>query len=469
MTNKAQPSDGAPQEAEPAVDDSSSLDAPQTIAGAIQGIVENFEVQPVLFVGSGLARRYIGAPDWDGALQFALAQVGGQSRPYSYFVQKYDSNQIDIGTAIADVVLEWAWNNQEKFDPSYFAGSDKHVFMKALIAKHLLDLTPKDIGDFPKEHLEELNALKEIRPHAVITTNYDEMLERVFSGYEPIVGRGVLKYDLNSFGEIFHIHGLSKDPRSIVLTRPDYNNWDKQSRYFAAKLLTYFVEHPVFIFGYSLGDPNVRTLLRDIGRIVADETGLIPNVAQIVWKPEAGATPSQSEFVIDDEEDKRQYRMRVFNVTSLIEVYELLSARHELKQVNPALLRSLAARLMKLTRKDLPGGTVEVDYTTLENVASDDTALPKMLGLTFADTDNKTHPLTLSQVADELGMSTWNGVHPLIKRLQAETGVDLRASDNCYHERIKTGKKSATRKWSHEAVELFRAMIDGKPYKLRKI
>jgi hypothetical protein len=240
-------------------------------------------------------------------------------------------------------------------------------------------------------------------------------------------------------------------------------------RYFAAKLLTYFVEHPVFIFGYGLGDPNVRTILQDIGRIAADDSGLISNIAQVVWHKELKSGPSQSEIVIDDEEDGKQYRLRVFNVTSLEEVFALLSARHELKQVNPAVLRTLAARLMKLTRRDIPSGNVEVDYATLEKFTDDDTLLPKMLGLTLADTDNKAYPYTLSQVADELGLKGWNHLNPAIKKIKIETGVDLRAFDNPYHERIKTGKaqSSAVRKWSHEAVDLFRAVLAGKEYKLR--
>jgi hypothetical protein len=336
--------------------------------------------------------------------------------------------------------------------------------MKAIVAKHLVELTPQSLDKLSDEQKTELQALADIRPHAVITTNYDGLLEQVFNGYEAIVGKGVLRYDLNSFGEIFHVHGIASDPKTLVLTRPDYDNWDKQSRYFAAKLLTYFVEHPVFIFGYGLGDPNVRTLLRDIGRIAADESGLISNVAQVVWHPELKAGAGQSEVVIDDEDDGRQYRLRVFNVTSLIDIFSILAARHELKQVNPALLRALAARLMKLTRKDIPGGTVEVDYATLEKVAQDDETLPKMLGLTYADSENKTHPFTLSQVADELGLKGWNTLNTVIKKVKTEKGVDLRASDGRYHERIKTGKKSAVRKWSHEAVALFAQILSGKSY-----
>src|SRR3954471_12106302 len=141
--------------------------------------------------------------------------------------------------------------------------------MKAIVAEHLTGLTSRKLGDVRPEHVAEVAALQSIRPHAIITTNYDSLLEVVFEGYEPIVGRGVLRYDLNSFGEIFHIHGTTSDPHSLILTRADYESWHKQSRYFAAKLLTYFVEHSVFIYGYGLGDPNVRTVLQDIGRIAA--------------------------------------------------------------------------------------------------------------------------------------------------------------------------------------------------------
>jgi hypothetical protein len=168
--------------------------------------------------------------------------------------------------------------------------------------------------------------------------------------------------------------------------------------------LTYFVEHPVFIFGYGLGDPNVRTLLRDIGRIAADESGLVRNVVQVVWHPQPKPGAAKSEVVIDDEDDGRQYRLRAINMTSLHSVFKLLAARHELKQVNPALLRALSARLMKLTRKDILRESIEIAYATLEQVTTDDKHIPKMLGLTFADSDNKTHPFTLTQVADELGL-----------------------------------------------------------------
>jgi len=444
-------------------DDPLAAEAVDVISEAL----ESFDCQPVLFVGAGIARRYIGAPDWDGALQYALSKLGDKAPPYSYFVQKYNDEKVLIGTEIGDLLFEWAWKDgKDKFDERLFNSKDRFVFLKEIISQHLNSITPGDIDVSSDLIKREIKALKAIRPHAIITTNYDSTLEKIFSGYEAIVGAGVLKYNLNSFGEIFHIHGMAEQPSSLVISKPDYDNWSDESKYFASKLLTYFVEHPVFIFGYGLGDPNVQTVLRDIGRITADDSGLIGNVIQVVWYDDAEKISGPAEFVIAGGD--RQYRLRVLNVTSLAEVFEALAAKHELKDVNPALVRALAARVMKLTRKDIPSGEVEVDFSTLERLAKNEDELPKMLGLTYSDSENKLHPYTLSMVADEIGLKNWQGADKILKKIKEETGVELRDSDNRYHCKIKTGKKdkSATRKWSQEAIDLLRAVEEGKEYKI---
>jgi hypothetical protein len=124
--------------------------------------------------------------------------------------------------------------------------------------------------------------------------------------------------------------------------------------------------------------------------------------------------------------------------------------------------------VMKLVRKDIPTGEIQVDYGTLERFADDESELPRMLGLTVADNDNKHHPYTLSMVADELGLGAWQHVDKLIKKIRDEKGVDLKSSDNKFHCRIKTGKgnNSATRKWSDESISLFRKVKDDEDYSL---
>jgi len=328
----------------------------------------------------------------------------------------------------------------------------------------LKEITPDNVISSNASYKDEFAALQAIRPHAVITTNYDNTMESIFSGYEAIVGKQVLRYNLNAYGEVYHIHGSVDDPATIVINKDDYDIWHRESKYFAAKLLTYFAEHPVIIFGYSLTDTNVRTVLEDIGAIVADETGLIANVLQAIFDEKLKGDAVQTEIAIPT--DGSHFRIKALQTNSLTDVFHALAARHDLKDVNPALVRALAARAMKLTRSDIPSGNIEVDYHTLEGIVDNDDALPSLLGITKADDVNKSHPYTLSIVGEKLGYPGWNGAHKLIQQIKNENGVDLKSTDNRYHCAVKVGKKdtSISRKYSDALVALLKKARDGKPY-----
>jgi hypothetical protein len=426
----------------------------------VASLLANFDCQPVLFVGAGLSRRYLDAPDWQGSLRNALDFAQFEASKFDYFTQKHEGDLVKVGTEISDLVFEWAWRDQSRFDESFYKSEDKSIFLKKVISDQLSQL---DQSNLSKQLKKELSSFSKIRPHAIITTNYDLLLESVFEGYEAIVGKGVLRYNLNSYGEIFHIHGIQTSPQSMVLVEKDYDQWHVESQYFAAKLLTYFVEHPIFIFGYGLGDPNIRTVLSDIGRIVADDDGLISNVVQVVWDENA-EEPSQSEYAING--NGGHYRIRVLQVNDLGRVFELLSGRHELKDVNPAMVRALAARVMKLTRRDIPNGEIEIDFSTLERISNDDNELPKMLGLTMIGDVNKTHPFPLSLAAEKMGLASFNHLVKVINKIKDETGISLRETDNKYHCSVKTGKTSVSHKWSHAAIDLFSKVLSGEKYEL---
>jgi hypothetical protein len=111
---------------------------------------------------------------------------------------------------------------------------------------------------------------------------------------------------------------------------------------------------------------------------------------------------------------------------------------------------------------------VEVNYETLEKVADEKDFLPTLLGITVVDNPNQSHPLTITQLAGRLGLTHWQPLNKLIHRIKAEKGIDLRSSDNRYHCRIKTGTKASSmaRKWSHEAVNLFRKVMAGEEYEV---
>lgn len=434
----------------------------------ISGLLENFDCQPVLFIGAGLARRYLGAPDWEGVLRHILSILPESAPSYEYLAQKFDNDLISIGSELTDLVFEWAWSEgRSQFPDELFSQENKSVFLKHLLAELLTGLTPDDMSKQNPEFADEFSALQAIRPHALITTNYDQMLEKLFPGYEGIVGKQVLRYNLNAYGEVYHIHGSVTDPSTIVINRDDYTRWINESKYFAEKLLTYFAEHPVIVLGYSLSDTNVRVVLEDIGAIAADETGLIANVLQVIYDEKIEGNPVQTEIAIPV--NGSQYRIKALQTPNLIDVFKALTARHELRDVNPALVRALAARAMKLTRSDIPSGNIEVDYQTLEGIVDSDDALPTLLGITQADDVNKSHPYTLSIVGEKLGFNGWNGAHKLLQKIKNDKGVDIRATDNQYHCAVKVGKKdtSLARKYSEALVVLLEKVREGKVYQVK--
>lgn len=276
-----------------------------------------------------------------------------------------------------------------------------------------------------------------------------------------------MRYNTNSFGEIFHIHGDISNCNSLVLTQKDYSEWDSKKKYISAKLLTYFAEHPVFIFGYGLNDPNVKAILRDIGELVSAENGLIKNVYLVIWHPELSdeSPADQAVFVVDNVE----YRINAIHTTELRWIYDALKSRSGLTSINPKLVRALAARTMKLIRHDIPSGNVVVNYDTLERVANEQEHLPTLLGITITDNPNKSHPYTLTQIAKIMDLKNWHRVNDLINKIKEEKGIDLRSSDNKYHCKIKTGTKStsAARKWSNEAIDLFKLVGSNTSYEVK--
>ena len=77
-------------------------------------------------------------------------------------------------------------------------------YLKHMVAGLLNGLSTKGID---KALQAELATLKKLGPHAVITTNYDTLLEPLFPQYEVVVGQSVFRQSALVVGEIFKIHG----------------------------------------------------------------------------------------------------------------------------------------------------------------------------------------------------------------------------------------------------------------------
>lgn len=272
------------------------VDLPRQLQGLLHG-----RPAPVLFVGSGISRRYTGAVDWEGLLRHFAAKT---DRPYEYYKSKADGELPAIATGIAEAFAEVWWDRAEfKKSRDRHAGDlgGRESPLKVEVAEHLAGAGAR----LPKrgELAEELALLRQAVVDAVITTNYDDLLTTLFPDFTPFIGQdGLLFANAQGVGEIYQIHGSVARPDSLVLTAADYQRFNERNAYLAAKLMTIFVEHPVLFLGYSLSDPNVRSILRSIAGCLTQD-----NVAQlqdqllfVEWDADAEPTVGPHTFLIDD-------------------------------------------------------------------------------------------------------------------------------------------------------------------------
>lgn len=135
--------------------------------------------------------------------------------------------------------------------------------LKLEISKHL---RKKSKTTPNSEHLRsELALLSKLDIDGVITTNWDTLAEIAFPLYKVFVGQEELIFsNPQSIAEIYKIHGCCTKPESLVLTSDDYEEFSKKYSYLVAKLITIFIEHPVFFIGYSMNDKNIQEMLGSI-------------------------------------------------------------------------------------------------------------------------------------------------------------------------------------------------------------
>ena len=105
---------------------------------------------------------------------------------------------------------------------------------------------------------------------AIVTTNYDQLLEEAFRREVNTECAPVIKdIDLPYVGNrpiLIKMHGCISDPDSIVITEDDYmyKSFFVRRRLIASKLLGYLADQVVLFLGYSLEDSTFRNLFHDV-------------------------------------------------------------------------------------------------------------------------------------------------------------------------------------------------------------
>lgn len=222
-------------------------------------------ISPIFFVGSGLSKRYIDSPDWYGLLK---ESTKGTNISFKKCEQKYTSrdkytnkDKIDF-EALAEELEEQYFDSlsEEEMED----GKSRAYYYRKRISEVISSYLDKNKDKLHQN--KEIIELKKTYPSAIITTNYDEMLEEIFGDeYTVHIGQtSLLTNVLDGVGEIYKIHGCVTQCESIVITKSDYDRYSEKELYLNSKILTLFLEYPIVFLGYSISDRNVRSILSTI-------------------------------------------------------------------------------------------------------------------------------------------------------------------------------------------------------------
>jgi len=250
-----------------------------------------FKNYPIVFIGSGISKRYLeNYPTWEELLNEYWQITNQEIDFYNYLLtikEKYKNSAHDDSDLDHKIYTEAASKIENDFNKMFTENSIK---LDGLDARRVFseDISPfkysvcerfSKINIRPDVNQEELNSFKVLLQKAkmIITTNYDAFIEHLLLEQNIIpklyVGNNGFFEDTVGWSELYKIHGDIRDPRSIIISTEDYARYDDKAILISAKILSNMIKNPILFIGYSLTDRNVKKLLSDFSSQLPREDG----------------------------------------------------------------------------------------------------------------------------------------------------------------------------------------------------
>lgn len=255
------------------------------------GHIFNFKNYPIIFIGSGISKRYIeGYPTWEELLNEYWSQCNETNDFYHYLLtikDKYKHEALDESALNHKIYTEAASYIEERFNQLFISnqitldGLDaKKVFSENISPfKYSICKRFNEINIKKDVNIEEFESFKKLLKKAkmIITTNYDAFIELLLheQNITPklYIGNEGFFEDTVGWCELYKIHGDIKDPKSIIINSDDYEKYDEKAILISAKILSNMIKNPIIFIGYSLTDRNVKKLLSDFSSQLPKEDG----------------------------------------------------------------------------------------------------------------------------------------------------------------------------------------------------
>lgn len=331
---------------------------------------------PVLFVGSGLTRRYLDTPNWEGLLRKYCI------KPFEYYYDKAIRNCRDcqdmLYPKLADYIEEDfnnAWYTKDDFAQSRIDHVDDLKNKISPFKFCIADFFRNSSGNIQENYLTEIAKLKEIgnkNISCIITTNYDLFLENNFGvdHFQAYIGQNELLFStIFEVAEIYKIHGCCTRPESIVINSYDYNQYIMKNAYLSSKILTLFLERPIVFLGYSISDPNIRRILQSISDCLENyQLALLKErLIFIEWNADPNLKDCISEKQFDFNNGKT-ITMNNILLTQYSELYDAIlenTVKYDVKA-----LRRIKSQLYELVKTNRPTEKLYV-ATSIEDSDND--------------------------------------------------------------------------------------------------
>lgn len=295
---------------------------------------------PIVFIGSGISKRYLNKyPSWEELLEELWKNINDSNffahlnRIRNEVMQKgiTDDSEIDflVNTLVAGQIEQEINNKFYNEEISIDGLKQKDAYKQNISPFKKLLANRFEKYEFKENFQDEFKAFKNMlmKAQIILTTNYDTFIEESYddaSKYrlKTYIGQQGFFQQTLGYAELYKIHGCTKEPSSLIISGEDYKKFDNNSILISAKVISMLLNSPIIFLGYSLTDRNVRKIIKDFTGSLSESEKIELEKRLILVQWEENTKDIKEEVIIDQD---LGCRLTVVRTDNFLDVYQKMA------------------------------------------------------------------------------------------------------------------------------------------------